>query len=202
MKPGSICIAAALAAGFMTAAAAGAQPAKDPDWPCIQVLVPALSPGQLWAGPPIDEADATWAQDPRIASLRERATGRAVKPDAIENDVQALAKEAGPDKDKALTALFAGVFETMDSRRAKEIAAIKRYARQQREIQAEIAATLHELDGAPKDSPEAARITDRLTLLRRVLDERRRSLTAVCDLPVETERRLGEMARVIAAYLE
>ena len=205
MKPASIRIAAATAIGIAISTSAPgvrSQPAKDPDWPCVQVLVPALSPGQIWGGPPLDEADPKWIDDPRVASLKDRAVGRATPVNVLDADVAAFAKEAGAEREQALTALFARVFSTMDDRRSSAINAIKRYARQQRELQAEIAATLRAIDAAPKDSAEATRLNDRLGLLRRILDERRRSLTAVCEQPIDVERRLGEVARVINAHLE
>jgi hypothetical protein len=69
-------------------------------------------------------------------------------------------------------------------------------------LQAEIAATLKDMDGASKESPEAVRLADSLALRRRVLDDRRRMLSAICDQPVEAERRLGELARIITAHLD
>lgn len=123
-------------------------------------------------------------------------------PEAFEAEVVALAEAAGPQRNAALTALFAGIFETHANKRRAMIQGVKRYDRQQQTLHKRIAATLAVLDTAPQDSAEAKAAEETLHWQRRILDDRRRTLEAVCDQPVLVEQRLGVLTRIIAAHLE
>lgn len=179
-------------------AASAQQPARDPDWPCIQPLVPDLSPGQIWAGPPI-EPPPPWREDP-LAVRATRDLDRSDEPP--DQRVERLAAEAGPRRDEVLTLTFAGVFETLDAERAAAIASIKRYARQQAALSQRISDILREMDALPAGDPRRDTLASDLAMSRRILDERRRSLTAVCEQPIGIEQRLGRIARAIAARME
>jgi hypothetical protein len=67
-------------------------------------------------------------------------------------------------------------------------------------------ATIAELDLARAEQPQdAARIkdlTEKLVWQRRIIEERQRSLGALCEQPVIVERRLGVLARTIASHME
>ena len=56
----------AIAALFVVAAStefcAAADP-RYPDWPCVQAKVPEISLAAVWAGPPLDDAAASWKND-------------------------------------------------------------------------------------------------------------------------------------------
>jgi hypothetical protein len=191
-------LAAAAATLVLLAASASAQPAKDPDWPCVQVLVPNLSPGQIWAGPPI-EPPPPWREEPlAVRAARDLTRGGAEPDDRLDR----LAAEAGPRRDEVLTLTFAGVFETLDAERAEAIASIKRYARQQTALSQRIAEILRKMETLPAGAPERDALAADLAMNRRVFDERRRFLGAVCDQPIAVEQRLGRIARAIAARME
>ncbi|HSK40069.1 MAG TPA: hypothetical protein VK943_09910 [Arenibaculum sp.] len=193
--------AIAVAAALMALAAPAismAQPAKDPDWPCIQVLVPNLSPGQIWAGPPI-EPPPPWRDDP-LAARAARDLARTTEPP--DDRLDQLAAEAGQQRDRILTLTFAGVFETLDAERTDAIASIKRYARQQRALSQRIADILMEMEALPAGDPRRDTLAADLAISRRILDDRRRSISAVCDQPIRIEQRLGTIARAIAARMD
>lgn len=188
------------------AAPALAQPAPrkghDPDFPCVQVLVPKLSPGQIWAGPPVDEVPAgAWNQDPEVAALVAQAADRRVPTDKLVAAMDAFAGPLGPDRDKRLTLLFAGVFDTMQGERDKALEAIRRYSRLQRELLDRIAGNVGKLSSLREDDPARAEVQESLTWDRRVLDDRRRMLATLCERPGLIERRLGAVSRAIAAHL-
>lgn len=193
--------AVAAAAALMVLASpviSAAQPAKDPDWPCVQVLVPGLSPGQVWAGPPI-EPPPPWREDP-LAAQAARDLARATLPP--DDRLDRLAAEAGPERDRVLTLTFAGVFEMLDAERNEAIASIKRYARQQRALSQRIAGILREMEALSTDDPRHDTLAADLAISRRILDDRRRSVTAVCEQPIRIEQHLGRVARAIAARMD
>lgn len=190
--------AAATALLLLLPAIASAQPARAPDWPCVQVLVPDLSPGQIWAGPPIEPLPP-WRDDPLASRAVQDLAREATEP---EERLDRLVDEAGPRRDEVLTLTFAGVFETLDAERAAAIASIRRYAHGQTALSRRIADILGEMEALPAGDPRRDALVDELAMDRRILDERRRSLGAVCDQPVTVERRLGGLARAIAARME
>ena len=49
----SVCMLGVAGFGAGALAAAG----EDPDWPCVQRLVPEIAPAAIWAGPPLDSVD-------------------------------------------------------------------------------------------------------------------------------------------------
>src|SRR5687767_8168064 len=49
---------------------------QDPDWPCVQRKVPALSAATVWEGPPIEEAAKRWRDDAEVVALVERIAPR------------------------------------------------------------------------------------------------------------------------------
>lgn len=194
----------ALIAGLLLAGAPATAPAadRDPDWPCVQILVPTLSPGQIWTGEPIEGKEESWRDMPALQPIVKRVTDPATDVEAEEAVIDRFAETLGPDRNAALTALFAGVFDTLNRERTEAIAAVRRYARNQRAMLDRIDAGLGRARGLPPESPEAVALRDEIAWQRRILDERRRYQTAVCDQPVRLERKLGRLARAIAAHLD
>lgn len=199
---------AALALLLAAAAPLRAQPvqeaARPPDWPCVQVYVPELSPGLLWSGPDPEAVEPRWRDDAAVrrAAALATAPGATASAAAFDEAVAAVAESAGAERNQALTALFAAVYETQAARRREALQVIGRYARQQDALHAAIARTLATLDTAPPGSAEAATAEQALQWQRRILDDRRRALEAVCEQPVLVEQRLGVLTRTIAARLD
>lgn len=196
-------LAAAVSIGLPAAAAA--QDPKNPDWPCQQILVPSLSPASVWDGPSIDGLGDQWQRDPVVATLVRRAADDSIDPGTLEPQAEALAgpvKEgAEQERDRKLAMVFAGAFQTLDRQRTAAIASIERYAQHQRALRERIAAALRDLDAASGDAVRAKEIKDAIAWDRRILDDRRRSQTAVCEQPARIEQRLGQIARMLSALL-
>ncbi|WP_448187967.1 hypothetical protein [Azospirillum sp. sgz301742] len=175
---------------------------RNPDWPCAQILVPTLSPGQIWPGDPIEDKEGAWRSIPGVEPILKQATDRSVDIDRAEASIDRFADTLGPDRNAVLTALFAGVFDALNQERSRAIDVIQRYAHQQRALLDRIAEGLTSLRTLPPDSPEAKALQEDIAWQRRILDERRRNQTALCDQPVQLEQRLGRVARAIAAHLD
>lgn len=196
-------LAIAVGAGLPTAAIA--QDPKNPDWPCQQILVPSLSPASVWDGPSLDGLMDEWQRDPAVATLVRRAADDSVDPATLEPQAEALAgpvkQGAEQEHDRRLALVFAGTFQTLDRQRTAAIASIERYAQHQRALRDRIAASLRDLDAASGDAARAKEIKDAIAWDRRILDDRRRSQTAVCEQPARIEQRLGQIARMLTALL-
>jgi hypothetical protein len=190
-----------LAAALLAAGAAGAQPAADPDWPCVQRKVPSLTPAVVWAGPPFEAGALDWEADAEVAALVARLSQRRVAEEDAAAEVEAFAADAGDDR---LLLLFAGLFETMDRERSAVMEGIGRYARRQiaeaEEIRMQASALETHRAGM---APEAlAGAEEALTWRIRVFDERRDNLAYACEVPRLVEQRLFALGRAIAGEIE
>jgi hypothetical protein len=199
-------LAAALAA-FLALPAAAAD-FSDPDWPCIQRKVPNLSWGMMWTGLPIDESLGDWREDEAVRGLVPTLAVRRTPMEEAEARIAGFAEDLGQEADRRLALLFKGVFELIDRERAQIVSGIGRYARKQQALadridaaRAELAElrALEEPDFDQQDRMEE--LEDRIKWDTRVFDERKQSLTYVCESPVILEKRAFAIARAIMRHL-
>ena len=189
-----------------------AQPRQDPDWPCVQRKVATLSPGQFWTGPDIAAA-GDWGSDSDAAVLAQKIASRRTELSEVGPLLDAYVAKLGTDKDakdKALSRVYAGVFEVLNSERDKVMSGIGRYAQGQRRMAERIRDEADKISQV-KDAPSASDATElpkdqneletKFAWDRRIFQERSQSLTYVCEVPQLLEQRLGEIARMIQARL-
>ena len=191
--------AALLAAGSPAAAATG----EDPDWPCIQRLVPEIAPAVIWPGPPIDSVDGA-ATNPLIDELATELAARRVPIEEATAQVEQFAQTlADEQKNEQLTGLFARTLEVINNDRSSIIQGIKKYARGQRALAATITEKNERLSELPTDQvlERDALIAERDWDIR-IYDDRERSLTYLCEQPVLLEQRAFALARAIAGHLD
>jgi hypothetical protein len=190
----------------------GAAPAadfSDPDWPCIQRKVPHLSVGQMWTGPPIDEAALTgWRAVPGVAAIVPVLAARRTSMADAEALVASFAAQAGTGAEKAtrLSSLFAGVFALIEKERAVIIAGIARYAHKQTGLAARIEAMRDELAGlksaAQLDHDRIEELEDTIIWDERIFHDRAQSLAYVCETPVILEQRAFALARTLMSHID
>jgi hypothetical protein len=194
-------IAGIAALSALAPAASGAQPQPDPDWPCIQRKVPELSVAQVWTGPPIEEARQNWRSDHAAARLAGELSARRMPIEEAEAAIASFAADLDPaEKAEKLTLLFAGLFVTLNNERGDVMAGIDRYGRKQKEMAEEIRAKqarLSQLRSATPDSPQVPALTDVVLAQVRIFNDRRTSLTYVCEVPTLIEQRLFALGRAI-----
>ena len=187
-----------LLAGAQPLAAAG----EDPDWPCVQRLVPEIAPGMIWAGPPLDSVDGE--PRPAIDALASELAARRVPLEDAEAQVERFAGtlEGGP-KDGQLTRLFARTLEDINRDRSSIIQGIRKFARGQRTLAERINARNDQLSalGADQVALRDALLAEQAWDLR-VYEDRRSSLGYLCEQPVLLEQRAFALARTIAGHLQ
>jgi hypothetical protein len=186
------------AAGAGPAAAAG----EDPDWPCVQRLVPEIAPAVVWAGPPLDAVDL--GPQPATDQLAGELAARRVPLAEAQEHVDGFAATLAPEqRDGQLTRLFARTLEIINRDRSSIIQGIRKYARGQRALAERINEKNERLSHLPADQ-----VLERDTLIAerdwdvRIYDDRRGSLSYLCEQPVLLEQRAFALARTIAGHLE
>lgn len=195
------------AAPVATAAPKADSPERD--WPCHQILVSRLSLAAVWSGPSTE--GLAWRNDQAVADIVARLAARRTPLEEAERVIESFAQSQGASKTKKLVSVFAGLFETLSDERTQVIEGLLRFGAKQKELAAKIRAENALLQNGPgKGPPRASRDTETAArdLARdlewdlRVFDERRQSLTYVCETPALIEQRLFALARVIQRSLE
>ena len=192
----------ACTAMFRTVPAGLAQPGAghpNPDWPCRQILVARLSVAAVWAGPSIE--GITWRNDQPIADIVAKLAARRTPVEDAERMIEDFARSQGAAKTKKLIAIFAGLFETLNDERTQVIEGLLRFGAKQKELADKIRAENALAREGPSKTPDTSEQQD-LEWDLRVFDERRQSLTYVCETPTLIEQRLFALAKVIQRNLE
>lgn len=197
---------AVLALLLGTSAAVAAPPVRDPDWPCQQIKVPALSLGAIWNGPDLTPYLATWPDDAAVADLARRLAQRRLPLDQADAAVRDFAQAAGAERQEKLLKLAAGLFTTLDAERAQVMSGLDRFGRRQKELADGIRADMAKLrvqQAATDTAAQAAtdQLSDQLGWETRLFEQRRQAVTYACDVPNRIEQRLFALARTIQGLL-
>jgi hypothetical protein len=195
----AFCIAIAMAACWMQPALA--LDPRYPDWPCQQLKVPGISIASVWTGPEIDPTDTAGPVDAKEADLVSRLAARRTPiEDArklIADDVVGTAAEK---QEKAKT-LFAALYVTLNSQRDQVMNGIERFSRKQKAMAEGIRDETQKLremqDKAAADQAQSEQLASQLAWQTRIFEDRRKSTSYVCDVPVLIEKRLFDLGKAI-----
>lgn len=188
--------------------AAGSAQAAGPTglWPCIQPRVDTLASGQMWDGPPLD--GLAWRDDAGVADLVPVLVARRTPLEDATARIEAFAKDAGAEKDRRLTLLFAGVFDQINTLRARILAGIGRYAQHQIDLSKRIkeesltVAALKKAADTGEGKAKAEEAEKQLLWDTRIYDTRSQAVSAVCESPVILEQRAFALARAIRGQMD
>jgi hypothetical protein len=195
----SRCIVVAVAACW-TQSAFALDP-RYPDWPCQQLKVPGIAIASVWTGPPIETGDAAKPTDEKQSELVSRLAARRT---AIEDASKLIADyvvgTAAEKQQKAKT-LFAALYSTLNAQRDEVMNGIERFSRKQKAAADDIreeARKLREMQDQPgADQAQTEDLASRLAWQTRIFEDRRKSTSYVCDVPVLIEKRLFDLGKVI-----
>src|SRR5262245_24062215 len=200
-----------LIAASLVALAASRAPAADPanpDWPCVQRKVAAVTSAQMWDGPEV-HALTQWRDREEITKLIAVLASRRVPLDQAAAAIAQFAAVPPPDKrDDALKLLFAGLISTVNNDRAVVMSGIERFHGRQKARAVEIerqGAALRQLRERTASDDQAraalAGAAEQYSWAARVFTERQQSLPLACEVPVLIEQRLFELGREIRARM-
>lgn len=180
---------------------AGAATSSDPDWPCIQRLVPRISPAQIWSGP--EPKPEMWQGDLEVSRLAAKLAARRTPLEETEKLVEDFAEAQAPDAvNRKLTALFGRTLQVINRDRASIIAGIKRFAKRQRQLAERIRETRATLQDADSAATQDDELRETLAWDLRIFDEREKSMTYLCEQPVLLEQRAFALGRTIYFFVE
>jgi hypothetical protein len=173
------------------------------DWPCEQTERPEISIGSVWQGPDPESASETWRNDQAVAALVDQIAPRRMPQDEAIAAVHRFSAGYNQDRATVLTAVFAGLFETMSDERSAIIRGIKHFNRRQDSLSQRIQDGWKQMDELDPSSADPKIVEQRLNLQQtidwdsRVFDDRERLLPVVCQQPSVIEQRLFALSRAI-----
>ncbi len=178
------------------------------DWPCQQALVSDIPAAVVWAGPSIDKLQVNWQQDDDISRMVNRMSSPDYDESKAEGEIEQFSKaQPATEKDARLSLLFAGLHESLNQIRKKELDGIMRYSHGQALRADQLSQELDEMVRLQDDPSAAAQ--ERLQMMQkemeikhRMFDEREAFIEHLCTRPVLIEEKLGVLARTIAYYLD
>lgn len=177
--------------------AAGPASGADPDWPCVQRLVPNVTLGSLWGGPP---PSGDWRQDPAVATIVTAVVPRNRPVESGTAKLEAfVATVPLPERPAKLALVSAGLVDETNVQRTQAIERLRDVARRQRGLTEATTRVTAELRAAPKDAPAGTReeIVGRRAMMIREYEEVGRVIGYSCEVPVLLESRLGQFLQVL-----
>jgi hypothetical protein len=199
-------LAIAIMAVFSSRAIAQSGAKADPDWPCHQIKTPTFSLAAVWSGPELDLNSQSWRDESDIADLAAKMTQRRIPIADVESAIADFKAKAGADADAKLLRAFAAAFQDLSQQRSQILDGLERFGRRQRamadRIRAENEAVQKSADqNQGGQTPPGADSEEQLRWDIRVFDDRRQTITYVCETPTLIEQRIGAIARAVQAAL-
>ena len=181
-----------------------AQSTADPDWPCIQVLIPEISAASIWDGPSVEDINEAEQFE---ESSRELVFAVVEKHEPLtdENLDSYISQYSAEQRNPALTYLFGSLLKRFNDKRRQQISTIKRYTRTQIKSAETIENLMDqkaEFESQQVSSEQIDELESKLHWQKRMFKERERAFNYLCELPQEIAQQAGEAARTISAKLD
>lgn len=178
----------------------------DPDWPCQQIKTPTFSLASIWAGPQLDLNSQDWRNESDVAELKAQMAQRRVPIADVEAAIAAFKAKAGAQANAKLLRAFAAAFSDLSQQRSQIIEGLDRIGRRQKALADRIRAENEAVENASDQNsdaqaPPGAGAQERLLWDLRIFNDRRQTVTYVCEAPTLIEQRIGEIARAVQKAL-
>jgi hypothetical protein len=188
----------------LTEPAAALDP-RYPDWPCQQLKVPGISIASVWNGPSISDIDKSKPVDPEEADLVARLAARRTPMEQVQKLIRDYVTGTAEEKQQKAKMLFAALYSKLDAQRDQVMSGIERFSRKQKAMAEDIRESAQKMralqDQANADPSQSEQLANQLTWQTRIFEDRRKTTSYVCDVPVLIEKRLFDLAGAIQGVL-
>ena len=178
---------------------------RYPDWPCQQLKVPGISIASVWNGPSIGTGDDAKPTDAKQSELVSRLAARRTPLEDVRKLIADYVVGTSAEKQQKATTLFAALYATLNAQRDEVMNGIERFSRKQKAMAVDIreeAQKLREMQDKPTaDQAQTEVIASQLAWQTRIFEDRRKSTSYVCDVPVLIEKRLFDLGNTIQGAL-
>ena len=179
---------------------------RYPDWPCQQLKVPGIAIASVWNGPSIEIGDAAKPSDAKQAELVSRLAARRTPIEDARKLIADYVVGTSAEKQEKAKTLFAALYSTLNTQRDEVMNGIERFSRKQKAAADDIrveAQKMREMQDKPNaDQAQTEDLSNRLAWQTRIFEDRRKSTSYVCDVPVLIEKRLFDLGSAIQDALD
>ena len=184
---------------------------RYPDWPCQQLKVPEISIASVWSGPPIDTVDTSKPADPKQAELIAHVAARRTPIEDARKLIADYLVGTEDEKQQKGIRLFAALYATLNAQRDQVMSGIERFSRKQKGAAEEIRAMAQKMrevqdkangDKTNGDPAQSDNLVSQLAWQTRIFEDRRRSTSYICEVPVLIEKRLFDLGHAIQDDLQ
>jgi hypothetical protein len=162
--------------------------------------VPGIAVASVWNGPSIEGVDAKPA-DAKEADLVARLAARRTPMDDAKKLIADYLVGTDAEKQQKAKSLFAALYSTLNAQRDEVMNGIERFSRKQKSAAEDIRAQTQKLrdmqDKPNADQAQTEELASQLAWQTRIFEDRRKSTSYVCDVPVQIEKRLFDLASAI-----
>jgi hypothetical protein len=173
---------------------------RYPDWPCQQLKVPGIAVASVWNGPSIEGIDAKPA-DAKEADVVARLAARRTPMDDARKLIADYLVGTDAEKQQKAKTLFAALYSILNAQRDEVMSGIERFSRKQKSAAEDIreqAQKLRDMQDKPDaDQAQTENLVSQLAWQTRIFEDRRKSTSYVCDVPVQIEKRLFDLGSAI-----
>ena len=149
----------------------------------------------------MDSIDKQLLADPKDADLVTRLAARRTPTEEARKLIEEFVAGAGADGQVRATALFAELYSVLNAQRGQVMDGIERFSRKEKSMAAEIREKTRKMqqmqDESNADTADIDQLTTQLAWGTRIFEDRQRSLSYVCEVPVLIEKRLFDLAQAI-----
>jgi hypothetical protein len=184
---------------------------RYPDWPCQQLKVPEISIASVWNGPSIDTVDTSKPADPKQAELVAHVAARRTPIEDARKLIADYLVGTEDEKQQKAIRLFAALYSTLNAQRDQVMSGIERFSRKQKGAAEEIRTMAQKMreaqdrangDKSNGDPAQSSDLASELSWQTRIFEDRRRSTSYICDVPVLIEKRLFDLGHAIQENLK
>jgi hypothetical protein len=174
---------------------------RYPDWPCQQLKVPGISIASVWSGPSIEAIDTAKPADPKQEELVPRLAARRIPIEEARKLIAEYVTGTNQEKQEKARALFAALYATLNAQRDEVMSGIERFSRKQKAMAGQIreeTQKIREMQDRPNADPaQNDELANQLLWQTRIFEDRRKTTSYVCDVPVLIEKRMFDLAAAI-----
>ena len=179
---------------------------RYPDWPCQQLKVPGISIASVWNGPTIEPTDKASPADPKEAELVARLAARRTPIEDARKLIAEYVVGTPEQKQEKAKSLFAALYSTLNAQRDQVMDGIERFSRKQKAMAEDIREKIQRMrqmqDAPNADQAQGDDLASELSWQTRIFEDRRKSASYVCEVPVLIEKRLFDLAKAIQDSLQ
>jgi hypothetical protein len=178
---------------------------RYPDWPCQQLKVPDISVVAVWSGPSIEAVDTTKPADPKQGELVARLAARRTPMEDARKLIADYLTGTNQEKQDTAKVLFAVLYSTLNGQRDQVMSGIERFSRKQKAMAEDIREKTQKMRQA-QDVPNADQaqndeLASQLLWQTRIFEDRRKTTSYMCEVPVLIEKRLFDLGNAIQNVL-